>query len=100
MRRVVDREDTDASGVSMAPPLLGLTFGGTVVGDPVTLLVLVGVVLVESSVDDVLDVAGGEVDAVALGGGPAVAPVGGGSSGSILGIVGRLGVAGDGCGGW
>ena len=85
----------------MAPPLLGLTCGGRVVGDPVTLFVSVGVFLVESSVDDVLDGPGGEVDAAALGGGPAVAPGGGGSPsfGSMLGIVGRLGGAGGGCGG-
>ena len=74
MRRAVDREVTDAPGVSMAPPLLGLTFGGIVVGDPVTLLVSVGVVLVESSVDDVLDVPGDEIDAASSGGGPAVVP--------------------------
>ena len=76
---MVVREDTDGSGVLMAPPLLGLTCGGTVVGDPVTLLVSVGVVLVESSEDDALVVPGGEVDAAASGGGPAVAPGGGGS---------------------
>ena len=46
-----------------------------------------------------LDVPGDEVDAVASGGGSAIAPGGGGSSGFILGIVGRLGVARDGCGG-
>ena len=77
MRRAVDREVTDAPGVSMAPPLLGLTFGGIVVGDPVTLLVSVGVVLVESSGDGVLVVPGDEVDAAVSGGGPAVAPEGG-----------------------
>ena len=70
---MVVREDTDGSGVLMAPPLLGLTCGGIVVGDPATLLVLAGVVLVESSVDDALVVPGGEVDAAASGGGPAVA---------------------------
>ena len=70
---VADGEVTDASGVSMAPPLLGLTYAGTSVGDPVTLVVLVGVFLVESSLDDALVVPGGEVDAAASGGGPAVA---------------------------
>ena len=73
MWRVVGREVTDGSGVSIAPPLLVLTCEGIVVGDPVTLLVSVGVVLVESSGDDALDIPGGEVDAAALGGGPVVA---------------------------
>ena len=85
----------------MAPPLLGLTFGGIVVGDPVTPLVSLGVVLVESPVDDGLVVSEGEGLDAALGGGPAVAPGGGGSPsfGSLLGIAGWLGGAGDGCGG-
>ena len=82
----------------MAPPLLGLTFSGRSVGDPVTLVVLVGVFLIESPVDDGL---GGEGLGAALGGVPVVAPGGGGSLslGSMLGIAGRLGGAGGGCGG-
>ena len=75
MRRVVDRENTDASGVSMAAPLLGLTFAG----DPVTLLVFAGVFLAKSPSGDVLVVPGGEGLAVVSGGAPAVAPGGGGS---------------------
>ena len=85
----------------MAPPLSGLTFSGRSVGDPVTLVVLAGVFLIESPVDDGLVGLEGEGLGAALGGGPAVAPGGGGSPsfGSILGIVGRLGGAGGGCGG-
>ena len=85
----------------MAPPLLGLTFAGTFVGDPVTLVVLVGVFLIESPVDDALVVSKGEGLGAISGGVPAVVPEGAGSpwSGSILGIVVRLGAVGDGCGG-
>ena len=78
MRRAADREVADALGVSMAPPLLGLMCGGRAVGDPVTLLVSIGVVLVESLGGDAPGVPGGKVDAAASGGGPAVAPGGGG----------------------
>ena len=60
----------------MAPPLSGLMCGGRFVGNLVTLLVSAGVVLVESSGGDVPGVPGGEVDAAALGGSPAVAPGG------------------------
>ena len=85
----------------MAPPLLGLTFSGRSVGDPVTLVVLVGVFLIESPVEDRLVGLEGEGIGAALGGGPVVAPGGGGSPsfGSMVGeVLGRcwswlLGVA-------
>ena len=85
----------------MAPPLLGLTFSGRSVGDPVTLVVLVGVFLIESPVDDALVVSEGEGLGATSGGGPAVTPGGAGSPsfGSILGIVVGLDAAGAGCGG-
>ena len=87
-------------GVWMAPPLRELTCSGRIAGDSVILLVSVGLFLVESLVDDVPGVSGGEVDAAASGGGPSVAP-GGGWIMRIhgIGIIGWLGVAGDGCGG-
>ena len=54
----------------MAAPLLGLTFVGTFVGDPVTLFVLVGVFLAEFPSDDVLVVEEGEGLAAASGWAP------------------------------
>ena len=60
-----------------------------------TRLVSVGVVLVGSSVDDALAVPEGEVGAAVSGGGPLVPPGGGGSLGSMVGIVGWLGVVGE-----
>ena len=65
-------------------------------GDAVTLLVLVGVVLVGSSVDDAPAVPGGEAVAAASGGGSAVALGGGASPGSMVGVGGRLVVVGGG----
>ena len=59
-----------------------------------TLLVSAGVALVESSVDDALGVPGGEVGAAVSDGGPLAPSGGGGSLGSMVGIVGWLGVAG------
>ena len=79
----------------MALPLKGLTCGGRVVGDSVTLLVSAGVALVGSSVDDALAVPEGEVGAAVSGGGPLGLPGGGGSLGSMVGIVGWLGVVGE-----
>ena len=76
---MVDREVTDASGVSMAPPLLGFTFAGTFAGDPVTLVVLAGVFLIESPVDDAPVVSEGEGLGATSGGGQAVLPGGTGS---------------------
>ena len=60
-----------------------------------TRLVSAGVVLVGSSVDDALAVPEGEVGAAVSGGGPLVPPGGGGSLGSMVGIVGWLGVVGE-----
>ena len=64
-----------------------------------TRLVSAGVALVGSSVDDALAFPEGEVGAAVSGGGPLAPPGGGGSLGSMVGIVGWLGVVGGWTGG-